>query len=130
MTMKITLPDGKKVDVLYKDFTIKTDQPKEKGGNDTAPDPFSLFLSSIGACAGFFILSFCQQRKIETKNLEILLKTEKDTKSGMINKIFIDLIAPKSFPDKYKKAVINAASLCTVKRHLENPPDIEISFKE
>ena len=80
MTMKIILPDGKKVDVLYKDFTIRTDQPKEKGGNDTAPDPFSLFISSIGACAGFFILSFCQQRKIETKNLEILLKTEKDTK--------------------------------------------------
>ena len=130
MTMKIILPDGKKVDVLYKDFTIRTDQPKEKGGDDTAPDPFSLFISSIGACAGFFILSFCQQRKIETKNLEILLKTEKDTNSGMINKIFIDLIAPKSFPDKYKKAVINAASLCTVKRHLENPPDIEISFKE
>ena len=130
MTMKITLPDGKKVDVLYKNFTIRTDQPKEKGGNDTAPDPFSLFISSIGACAGFFILSFCLQRKIETKNLEILLKTEKDKKSGMINKIFIDLIAPKSFPDKYKKAVINAASLCTVKRHLENPPEIEISFKE
>ena len=130
MEMKIVFPDGKKVNAIYKNFTIKTDQPKENGGNDTAPEPFSLFISSIGTCAGFYILSFCNQRKIETNNLKILLKTEKDEKSETINKIFIELIAPETFPDRYKNAVIKAANLCTVKKHLEKPPKIEVSFKK
>lgn len=31
----------------------------------------------------------------------------------------------KIAPEKYKDAVLNVAKLCTVKRHLENPPHID-----
>ena len=54
--MKISFPGGKKVNINYKDFIIKTDQPIINGGENTYPDPFSIFISSIGACAGFYIL--------------------------------------------------------------------------
>ena len=37
------------------------------------------------------------------------------------------LFPPNTFPDKYKNAVIKAAGLCAVKKHLEKPPQIEIS---
>ena len=52
MDMQISFSGGKKVDATYKGFTIKTDQPKDEGGNGTAPEPFSLFLASIGTCTG------------------------------------------------------------------------------
>jgi ribosomal protein S12 methylthiotransferase accessory factor len=54
MDMVVNFPGGKKVDAIYKGFTINTDQPEKGGGEGTAPSPFDLFLSSIGTCAGFY----------------------------------------------------------------------------
>jgi len=45
----------------------------------------------------------------------------------MIDNINLNIILPEGFPEKYKKAVINSANLCAVKKHLENPPQFNIS---
>jgi len=128
MDMEISFPGGKKVDSKYNGITIKTDQPKREGGNGSAPEPFSFFLSSIGTCTGIYILSFCQERNIPTDDLKMMLRTVKNEETKMIDKIYMEIQAPKSFPDNYKKAVIKAAGLCTVKKHLENLPIIEITI--
>jgi putative redox protein len=52
MTMEITFPGNKKVNSTYKGYTVQTDQPVAEGGDGTAPEPFDLFLSAIGTCAG------------------------------------------------------------------------------
>jgi uncharacterized OsmC-like protein len=44
--------DGLKLDVEYKGFVVKTDQPVRDGGGGTAPAPFDYFLVSQAACAG------------------------------------------------------------------------------
>ena len=54
----------KKVNALYKGFTIKTDQSKENGGNGSAPEPFDMFLTSIGSCAGINVIVFCQSTEV------------------------------------------------------------------
>jgi ribosomal protein S12 methylthiotransferase accessory factor len=125
--MEISFPGGKKVDAKYEGFIIKTDQPKKEGGDGSAPEPFSFFISSIGTCTGVYILSFCQERNIPTNNLKMILKTVKNKETKMIDKIFMDIKVPKSFPDIYKKTLLKVAGLCTVKKHLEKPPKIDIS---
>ncbi|UCD13151.1 MAG: OsmC family protein [Thermoplasmatales archaeon] len=130
MDMEIKFPGGKKVDAIYKGFTIKTDQPEHEGGEGTAPDPFSLFLISIGTCAGFYVLNFCQKRNINTYELKMILRTEINMETHMINKISIEIQLPKDFPDSYKNAILKTAGLCAVKKHLEKPPTIDISLKK
>jgi len=127
--MKISFPGGKKVDAEYKGFTIKTDQPEREGGNGKSPEPFSLFIASIGTCTGVYILNFCQERKIPTENIKLVLKIDKDKETHMISKIDIDIKIPENFPSKYKKALIKSAGLCTVKKHLEKPPRIDINIE-
>jgi ribosomal protein S12 methylthiotransferase accessory factor len=127
--MKISFPGGKKVYIDYKDFLIKTDQPLKFGGENTSPEPFSLFISSIGSCIGLYILSFCQERNIPTNKMKLLLKTKKNNDTKMIEKIDIKIIT-KNFPDKYIKSVIKTANLCTVKKHLEKPPKIDITLEK
>ena len=126
--MEISFPGSKKVNAKYKGFIIKTDQPIQEGGDGSATEPFSLFLSSIGTCTGLYVLRFCQERNISTNDLKMILRTVKNEKTKMIEKIYMEVKAPKTFPDNYKKAVIKAAGLCTVKKHLERPPKIEISI--
>jgi ribosomal protein S12 methylthiotransferase accessory factor len=59
MEMTISFPGGKRVDAHLMGRTIQTDQAREAGGDGSAPEPYTLFLSSIGTCAGIYVLGFC-----------------------------------------------------------------------
>ena len=126
MEMEIFFPGGKRVDAQYEGFTIQTDQSVKNGGNGLAPEPFALFLASIGTCAGIYVLSFCQQRKIPTDNIKIIQTIEDSADGKMIGKIIIDIQLPADFPQKYRKAVISSAQLCAVKKHMEKSPEFSI----
>ncbi len=126
MDMKITFPGGKRVDAEYNGFTHRTDQPLDNSGENSAPQPFDLFLVSLGTCAGIYVLSFCQKRGIDTANIELRQNMEWEPQSYRVSKISIEIVLPASFPEKYRAAVVQAAQLCTVKKHLENPPTFNL----
>jgi ribosomal protein S12 methylthiotransferase accessory factor len=130
MEMDIFFPEGQKVNANFNDFEIQTDQSVYAGGTGEAPDPFSLFLSSIGTCTGIYVLRFCQERNIPTDSVKLVLKTQENKKTGLVQNIKITIHADKNFPEKYKNAVLKVANLCTVKKHLENPPQITLDFVE
>ncbi len=127
MDMKITFSGGKTVNAEYNGFIIKTDQAFASGGEGSAPEPFSLFLASIGTCAGYYVLKFCQQRDIDISGMGIIQSMSISPVSRLIDKIKLKRVLPEGFPDKYKNAVINSANLCAVKKHIVNPPQFEIS---
>jgi len=126
MEMEISFPGGKRVDAQYDGMTIQTDQSIKNDGNGSAPEPFNLFLASLGTCAGIYVLSFCQQRKIPTDKIKIVQKMEDTADGKMVGKIIIDIKLPSGFPEKYRKAVVSAAQLCAVKKHMEQPPEFSI----
>ncbi len=126
MEMKVTLSGGRsKVNAEYKGFTIKTDQAVFNDGDNSAPAPFDLFLASLATCAALYVFRFAQQRNMPTDNIYLTLNTEKDRKRRMLSKIKFDVFLPDDFPEKYKKAIINAVNLCAVKKHIHEPPEFE-----
>jgi putative redox protein len=126
MEMEISFPGGKRVDASSNGFLIKTDQPAQGGGDGSAPTPFSLFLASIGTCAGIYVLGFCQQRGIPTDGIRIRQSTEYDPMTRMIARVNLDIDLPEDFPERYAPALIRSAELCAVKKHLERPPEFAI----
>ena len=124
MEMTIDFAGGKRVHSFYKGFTVKTDQPPSEGGEGSAPEPFDLFLASIGTCAGVFVVYFCESRGISTDGIRMNLRFQRNEPSHLMEKIDLDIHLPPEFPDKYRKAVVRAAEMCTVKRTLMNPPQI------
>lgn len=123
MEMLIDFPGGQRVDAHYASFTIPTDQPPQS----SAPTPFATFLSSIGTCAGIYVLGFCQQRGVSPEGIQIIQRMTSNPMNGMVEKIDLEIHLPSSFPEKYKEAVIRAADLCAVKKHLEHPPTIHVT---
>jgi putative redox protein len=124
--MIITFAGGKKVNAVYGDFTIQTDQSPHAGGEGSAPEPFTLFLASIGTCAGIFVLSFCQSRGIPTEGIRLVQSHFVKESGRGIGKIEIAIELPPDFPEKYKDAVISAANLCAVKKHIQDPPEFVV----
>ena len=127
MEMKITFPGGKKVNSTYKGFTLETDQPKNEGGDGSAPEPYDLFLSSIGTCAGVYVVYFCHERGIDTSKLKMNIRFDRNEKKHLVEAIRIHIHLPPEFPEKYKSTVIKVAGLCTVKRNILNPPEFIIA---
>ncbi len=120
MEMEIVFPGGARVDAIADGMVITTNQ------DGTAPAPFGLFLASIGTCAGIYVLSFCQQRGLPTDGIRIRQRMSVNPLTHMVEKITLDIQLPPDFPEKYKEAVVRAAELCAVKKHLENPPAFEV----
>ncbi len=125
--MKVDFSGGMRVDVEYKGFIIKTDQPLYQGGEGAYPAPFDLFLASIATCSGIYVLSFCQNRGIPLNDSALVMQTKRNPDTKMIDKIIIEIQLPPEFPDKYKKAVIKAVNTCPVKAHILKAPEFEIS---
>jgi ribosomal protein S12 methylthiotransferase accessory factor len=130
MEMIINFPGGARVDAHFGPFMVPTDQPPQGGGTSSAPTPFATFLASIGTCAGIYVLGFCRQRGISAEGIRIVQRLEANPFTGMVAKILLDIEVPKTFPEKYKDAVIRAAEQCAVKKHFEQPPQFEIRTVE
>jgi putative redox protein len=127
MDMLIDFPGGARVDAHFNQFTVKTDQPPQGGGEGSAPTPFSTFLASLGTCAGIYVLGFCRQRGIPTEGIRLIQHMESNPLTGLVSRVSLDIQLPTDFPEKYRDPVIRAAEMCAVKKHFEHPPVVEVS---
>ncbi|MCP4678280.1 MAG: osmotically inducible protein OsmC [Deltaproteobacteria bacterium] len=122
--MHISFPGGKKVYADFAGMEIPTDQPVKEGGDGSAPQPFMLFLASIGTCAGIYVLGFCEKRNISTEGIRLVQKLENDAK-GKLKKVTIEIVVPPEFPEKHINTLTRVADLCAVKKTILNPPEFE-----
>ena len=129
MNIDIRFPGNMKVEAIYDGFTVCTDQKKSEGGDESAPKPFSLFLASLGTCAGVTVLAFCQERNISTEGLRLSISFEWNEQTHHMDTIHTAIHLPKDFPEKYVQAIQRAADLCKVKQHVLHPPAFEISTR-
>jgi len=120
MEMTITLGNDDRVDASFDGLTVTTDQ------NGSAPSPFSLFLASIGTCAGIYVSRFCRQRGIAADAIRIRQTVEWNPATRLVDRIAIDVELPPGFPERYRDAVVRSAEMCAVKKHLEVPPAISV----
>ena len=98
--MIITSGGGKKVNAEYRGFTIETDQSVLGGGEGSAPEPYSLFLASLGTCAGIYVYSFCQKRNIPTDHVRIIQTRHRQEDGTGAGRISLEIEVPEDFPEK------------------------------
>jgi len=123
MEMIIDFPGGSREDAHFGSFTVATDQPPVA----SAPSPFEIFLSSIGTCAGIYVLGFCQQRNLPIAGIRIVERINHSSATGMVETISLEIQVPPEFPEKYRNSLIRSAELCAVKKQLEKPPKFDIT---
>ena len=121
--MAVTFPGGKQVTAHYDGFDIHTDQGVKSGGGGAAPEPYDLFLASLATCAGYYVLGFCDKRKIPMDGIRVVQSWSRDAQKRLA-RIDLRIEVPASFPEKYHRALVRAASQCAVKKTLDSPPEI------
>ncbi|MFO8128953.1 MAG: OsmC family protein [Bacteroidales bacterium] len=124
--MDIYFAGNKKVYADVAGFTIKTDQSPQSGGEGEYPEPFMIFLASLGACAGIYVKVFCDQRGIPTEHIKLTQDQQFNPVKKMIDTVRIQIHVPDDFPEKYEKAMIQTVGLCTVKKHLHEEISVDV----
>ena len=123
-SMEIRFAGGKRIDAHSGKFEIRTDQSVKNGGEAGAPEPFDLFLASLGTCAAVYIAAFCDERKIPKEEIRLVQSWSRNEKRKLTG-IRLEIRVPPGFPEKYHRTLVRAAGRCSVKRVLEDPPAIE-----
>jgi len=124
--MIIDFPGGARVDAHFGSFVVPTDQPPSGGGEGSAPTPLLTFLSTIGTCAGIYVLGFCRRRGIPTDGIRLVQRMQLDPLTRLVSEVQVTIELPAGFPEKYVDAVVRAADQCAVKKHFERPPVIHV----
>lgn len=121
----VTLPGGRRVDALIDGHLVHTDQPVHNGGEGSAPSPWSLFLASLGTCAGIFVQGFCAKRGLPTEGIT-LRERVRFAPDGALAGVDITIELPPGFPEKYREAVARVAQECSVKRAIAAQPAFSV----
>ncbi|HYQ81535.1 MAG TPA: OsmC family protein [Anaeromyxobacteraceae bacterium] len=117
----VTLPGGRRVDARFGAHVVRTDQPRDNGGEDSAPSPFQHFLASIGTCAGIFVQGFCQKRGLPYERIRIVERPSY-AQDGTLVGVDLDIQVPPDFPEKYRDALVRVADQCSVKKAIAAQP--------
>ena len=121
----VTLPGNRRVDALVGGRRIHTDQPRDNGGEDSAPSPFDLFLGSLGTCAGIFVQGFCARRGLPFEEIRIRQRVHFDAQ-GVMRGVELDIELPPGFPERYREPLIRSVDQCSVKRAIQAQPSFTV----
>ena len=130
MDFEVGFPGGKRVDVSFDGFVVRTDQPAEGGGQGSAPAPFDVFLASIAACAGIYALGFCQARGLSTEGLRVEQEVIDDPATHLPAQVRLRVTPPVGFPERYRDALIRAVDGCKVKKTIARQPLFTVALAD
>lgn len=97
------------------------------GGNDGAPSPAELLVSSLGMCIGMVINTYCVSHGYDTKGIEVSMTFILADNPKRIKNITVDIALPENFPPDRRKVIQNLIKTCVIFNSLN--PDTELDIE-
>lgn len=119
---------NKKVDVEIGGFTVKTDLPASMHGDNSAPNPFDLFLASFAACTAVFAMLYLDKASLKKDGVSVALDPV-FTKEGFMESAKVLVTIPADFPAQHEKGLITMVEHCKVGMHLNIPHNVVLVRK-
>jgi putative redox protein len=124
----VTHLGGDRFDLAVRGHRLSVDQPMADGGEDTAPTPTELFVSSLAACVAFYARRYLSRHGLPTEGLGAEADFEFASRPARVGAIRVRLLIPDGVPAENLAPLLAVASHCTVHNSLGTPPSVEIEL--
>jgi len=127
-TIRVRHIAGEQFEVSTRQHQFRIDQPIRDGGEDSAPTPVELFVSSLAACVAVYARRFLVRHELPTEGLSVEADHWMSTRPVRVEKIALRLHFPDGVPEDKLPALLAVASHCTVHNTLQYLPKIRIDL--
>jgi ribosomal protein S12 methylthiotransferase accessory factor len=111
-------------------LVIRTDHAPDDVREGRTPEPWLLFLASIGTCAASFVGDYCDRHGLPADGIRVVQRQDLDGTGSALTGIRLEIRVPPSFPLEHRLPLVEAAEACTVKRVIEAGPTFRIEIGE
>lgn len=116
--------------IQWRNGVLKTDEPKELGGQDKGPDPYTLLLSSLVTCTLATLRMYLEIKNITLFNIEVeanmFQKLEQD---GLVMHIERSITFGDEYDEELHVKLLRIAENCPVSKLLKGNIKISTTFK-
>ncbi|RPD41415.1 OsmC family protein [Chitinophaga barathri] len=106
--------------IEWRNGTFIADEPPSSGGEDTGPDPFTLFLSSVVSCTLATLRMYIDRKGWNIPNIAINANLRQATRNGqLVTHVDKDLYFLSPVSNEQREKLISIAKACPVSRMLE-----------
>ena len=115
------------VEIRAGQHRLLADEPRQAGGDDTGPDPYSLLLSALGACIAITTKLYAARKAWPLERVTVHLRHQKihaedcaecETKGGYVDQIIRTVSFTGPLSDEQRARLREIASKCPVHRTL------------
>lgn len=120
-------PNGLSQRLLDGRHRLLADEPKEKGGADAGPDPYTLLLMSLGACTAMTLRLYARRKQWPLERAVVRLHHTRihaedcadcETKVGMLDRIAVSVTLDGPLDSAQRARLLQIAEQCPVHRTL------------
>jgi len=131
MKLSIQHQDEMRFIAITDQHKVTIDLPVPHGGTNQGMTPPQLFVASLGACIGVYVVDYCEENGISYQDLSINVDWALDLNPKRIKRIHINLELPNQvLSELNKRQLIEAANSCMLHNTLGNKPQIVLSIPE
>jgi putative redox protein len=128
--VKVSWDGGVRFTADIRGHKVKVDQPRQGGGEDSAPGPLELLPASLGTCVAYFVQQFLATRGLDTTGLEVEVGVMGAPNPHRIGRFDLRITLPGGVPERYRDQIVRVAETCTVHHTLTHQPEITVAVEE
>ena len=121
--IRVAYQGGDRLLIGVRGHELRSDQPIDDGGEDTAPTPTELFLTSLAACVAFYAERFLRRHALSTDGLVVTCKYAFAANPTRIGDIDLNVEVP-ALPSDRLEPFSRVIEHCTVHNTLRQPPEV------
>jgi putative redox protein len=115
--------------VRVRDLVFAADEPLDKGGTNSGPNPYDLLLASLGACTSMTLKLYAGRKKWPLRGVRVTLRHDRihaqdcedcDKETGLIDVIDKKLELEGELSEEQRERLLEISARCPVHRTLLN----------
>jgi putative redox protein len=118
---------GDRLGISVRGHQLRTDQPEEDGGTDTAPTPTELFLASLAGCVAFYAERYLRRHDLSTDGLVVACDWAWAREPLRVGAVEISVQAP-GLPPEREEAFRRVIEQCPIHNTLLQPPHVRFKL--